>query len=53
MPTRTSRWERWPQLSTDFAEGRRMVYEKVVADLEDVVAWYKQNDPNNRPHTDM
>ncbi len=38
-----------PQLSTDFAEGRRMVYEKVVADLEDVVAWYKQNDPNNRP----
>ncbi len=31
-----------------------MVYEKVVADLEDVVAWYKQNDPNNRPpYTDM
>ena len=38
-----------PQLSTDFAEGRRMVYEKVVTDLEEIVAWYKQNDPNNRP----
>ncbi|MDE6554186.1 MAG: RagB/SusD family nutrient uptake outer membrane protein [Muribaculaceae bacterium] len=38
-----------PQLSTNFAEGRRMVYEKVVADLEDIVAWYKQNDPNQRP----
>ena len=38
-----------PQLSTDFNEGRRLVYERVVADLEDLVAWYKQNDPNNRP----
>lgn len=38
-----------PQLSTNFAEGRKMVYENVVKDLEDVVAWYKQNDPNNRP----
>lgn len=38
-----------PQLSTDFAEGRRLVFEKVTADLEDVVAWYKANDPNNRP----
>lgn len=38
-----------PQLSTNFSEGRRMVYEKVVADLEDIVAWYKQNDPNQRP----
>lgn len=38
-----------PQLSTDFAEGRRMVFERVVADLEDVVAWYKENDPGNRP----
>ncbi|MDE5844688.1 MAG: RagB/SusD family nutrient uptake outer membrane protein [Muribaculaceae bacterium] len=38
-----------PQLSTDFAEGRRLVYEKVVTDLEDIVAWYKTNDPNNKP----
>ncbi|MBD5199652.1 MAG: RagB/SusD family nutrient uptake outer membrane protein [Bacteroidales bacterium] len=38
-----------PQLSTDFKEGRRLVYEKVVTDLEDIVAWYKANDPNNRP----
>lgn len=38
-----------PQLSSNFAEGRRLVFERVVADLEDVVAWYKQNDPNNKP----
>ena len=38
-----------PQLSNDFAEGRRMVFDRVVSDLEDVVAWYKQNDPNNKP----
>jgi hypothetical protein len=38
-----------PQLSTNFAEGRKAVYEKVVADLEDVVAWYKANDANNKP----
>ena len=38
-----------PQLSTDFAEGRRLVYNKVVEDLEEVVSWYKQNDPNNTP----
>lgn len=38
-----------PQLSTNFNEGRRLVYEKVVADLEDLVAWYKANDPNQRP----
>lgn len=38
-----------PQLSTDFNEGRRLVYQKVVDDLEDIVAWYKQNDPDNRP----
>lgn len=38
-----------PQLSTDFATGRRMVYDNVVKDLEDVVAWYKANDPNNKP----
>lgn len=38
-----------PQLSTNFAEGRRMVYENVVNDLEEVVKWYKENDPNNRP----
>ena len=38
-----------PQLSTDFATGRRMVTESVVATLEDLVAWYKQNDPSNNP----
>lgn len=38
-----------PQLSNDFAEGRRMVFEAVTADLEDVVKWYKENDPNNNP----
>lgn len=38
-----------PQLSTDFKEGRRMVYDKVVADLEEIVDWYKANDPNNMP----
>lgn len=38
-----------PQLSTNFAEGRRLVYQKVVDDLEDLVAWYKENDPNNKP----
>lgn len=38
-----------PQLSSNFSEGRKMVYDKVVADLEDVVAWYKANDPNNMP----
>lgn len=38
-----------PQLSTNFTEGRRLVYEKVVADLEEIVDWYKANDPNNRP----
>ena len=38
-----------PQLSSNFAEGRRLVFERVTADLEDVVAWYKANDPNNRP----
>ncbi|MBD5200656.1 MAG: RagB/SusD family nutrient uptake outer membrane protein [Bacteroidales bacterium] len=38
-----------PQLSTNFAEGRRMVYERLAAELEDIVAWYKENDPNNKP----
>ena len=38
-----------PQLSTDFATGRRMVTERVVTTLEDIVAYYKQNDPNNNP----
>lgn len=37
-----------PQLSTDFATGRKLVTENVVATLEDIVAWYKQNDPNNK-----
>ncbi|MDE6577566.1 MAG: RagB/SusD family nutrient uptake outer membrane protein [Muribaculaceae bacterium] len=38
-----------PQLSTNFNEGRRLVYNRVVEDLEEVVNWYKQNDPNNIP----
>ena len=38
-----------PQLSTDFATGRRMVTENVVNTLEELVAWYKANDPNNKP----
>ncbi|MDE7119290.1 MAG: RagB/SusD family nutrient uptake outer membrane protein, partial [Muribaculaceae bacterium] len=38
-----------PQLSSDFKEGRRMVFEKVTADLEEIVAWYKTNEPENRP----
>ncbi|MDE6228116.1 MAG: RagB/SusD family nutrient uptake outer membrane protein [Muribaculaceae bacterium] len=38
-----------PQLSTNFNEGRRLVYQRVVADLEEIVDWYKQNDPNNAP----
>lgn len=38
-----------PQLSTNFAEGRRLVTERVVNELEDIVAWYKTNDPNNTP----
>ena len=38
-----------PQLSTDMKEGRRLVTNKVVADLEEIVDWYKENDPNNIP----
>lgn len=38
-----------PQLSTNFATGRRMVTENVVNTLEDIVKWYKTNDPNNKP----
>ena len=38
-----------PQLSSDFATGRRMVTENVVNTLEELVAWYKANDPNNKP----
>lgn len=38
-----------PQLSSDFATGRREVFNRVTEDLEDVVAWYKANDPQNRP----
>ncbi|MCM1290601.1 MAG: RagB/SusD family nutrient uptake outer membrane protein [Prevotella sp.] len=38
-----------PQLSTDFKEGRKLLFDRVVADLEELVAWYKENDPNNRP----
>lgn len=38
-----------PQLSTDFATGRREVFNRVTAELEDIVAWYKANDPANKP----
>lgn len=38
-----------PQLSKDFATGRRLVTEAVVNTLEEIVAWYKANDPNNKP----
>ena len=38
-----------PQLSADFNTGRRMVTENVVNTLEDIVAWYKANEPNNNP----
>lgn len=38
-----------PQLSTDFQTGRTAVYNTVVSQLEDIVAWYKANDPNNKP----
>ena len=36
-----------PQLSSDFNTGRRMVTENVVNTLEEIVSWYKENDPNN------
>ena len=38
-----------PQLSSDFNTGRRMVTENVVNTLEEIVSWYKENDPNNNP----
>ena len=38
-----------PQLSTNFNEGRRLVTEAVVNTLEEIVSWYKANDPNNKP----
>ena len=38
-----------PQLSSNFAEGRRLVTEAVVNTLEEIVDWYKANDPNNKP----
>lgn len=38
-----------PQLSTNYAEGRRLVTEAVVNTLEEIVTWYKENDPNNNP----
>lgn len=38
-----------PQLSTNFAEGRRLVTESVVNTLEEIVDWYKANDPTNNP----
>lgn len=37
------------QLSTDMATGRRMVTEKVINTLENLVEWYKTNDPDNKP----
>lgn len=38
-----------PQLSTDFATGRRMATERVCNTLEEIVDWYKANDPANNP----
>lgn len=38
-----------PQLSSNFEEGRRLVTEAVVNTLEEIVDWYKANDPNNNP----
>lgn len=38
-----------PQLSADFATGRKELYNRLVSDLEQIVDWYKTNDPNNRP----
>lgn len=38
-----------PQLSSDFTEGRRLFFDRLTAELEDLVAWYKANDPNNKP----
>ena len=38
-----------PQLSSDFQTGRTAVFNMVVDDLEDIVSWYKTNDPNNKP----
>lgn len=38
-----------PQLSTDFKEGRRLVFDEATKMLEEIVAWYKANDPQNRP----
>lgn len=37
------------QLSPDMATGRKMVTEKVIKTLEDIVEWYKTNDADNRP----
>lgn len=37
-----------PQLSANFAEGRRMVFDEATRELEEVVAWYKQNQPNQK-----
>ncbi len=38
-----------PQLSSDMATGRRLVTQRVIDTLEDLVAWYKANDPDNKP----
>ena len=38
-----------PQLSSDFATVRREVNNRVVNVLEELVSWYKANDPNNNP----
>lgn len=38
-----------PQLSTDFDEGRRLVTQKVIGTLEEIVNWYKENNPDNQP----
>lgn len=37
------------QLSTDMTTGRRKVTKKVISTLEEIVDWYKANDPENKP----
>lgn len=37
------------QLSSNFKEGRKAVFDNITAELEEVVAWYKENEPDNRP----
>lgn len=37
------------QLSSDFSEGRRYLTEQTVNTLEELVDWYKANEPSNKP----